>query len=137
MNATAADILYLKPRYGAETPADALPASLEFKGPHGMINYFLWGAPTAALLARQEVAALEGGLQSLKLLENEEDGTWKLAMHGTNMDIPPVEYPIEWAEVEAVLAANGIGMPGREQPAAAPAPDGDADPADDPNAPPF
>ena len=129
MNATAADVRYLKPRYGAPQPEDAIPASVEFAGPHGMINYFLWGAPSDVLLARPEVAELAGGIQSLKLLENEEDHTWKLAMHGTNMDIPPLEYPIEWSEVEAILQQNGIGMPGREQPAATP--------AEDPNAPPF
>lgn len=134
MNATAADILYLKPRYGAPVPDDAIPASLEFVGPHGMINYFLWGAPAQSLLARPEVAELAGGIQSVKLLQSEEDRSWRLAMHGTNMDIPPLEYPIEEAEVTALLAREGIGMPGGHQPDPAAAAD---DPADDPNAPPF
>ena len=135
MNATAAHILRLVPRLNTERPAGALPAGVEYQGPHGMINYFLWGVPAPALLQQPEVAALAGGLQSVKLLQSEEDGSWQLSMHGTNMDIPALTFPMEAEQVFAVLAANGITLPGLAPagPAAPAAPAGQ----EDPNAPPF
>lgn len=117
-DAAAADIIYLQPRTGRELPEGALPASLEFRGPHGIINYFLTAAPSSALCARPEAAAL-GRLESLKLYEN-EDGGWKLCLRGQQMDSAAVEYPIAAAEVAALLEKNGIGMPGRVQNAPAP-----------------
>ena len=128
-NAVAADIIYLKPRTGP-VPAGALPASLEFCGPHGMINYFLVGQLATALCRRPEVLA-QGELQSFKLYEN-EDGSWVLTLRGPNMDGDALDLPIEADEVTALLQKNGIGMPGRVQAEPKPA-DGPADP----EAPPF
>lgn len=135
-HASAADLVSLKPRTGGALAPDALPASLEFLGPHGRINYFLEAVPADALCARPEAAAL-APLESLKLYEN-EDGSWKLCLRGGNMDAPAAEFAISAEEVAALLEANGVGMPGRVQDK--PAADPDAPPADsaaDPNAPPF
>ena len=117
-NATAADIIWLKPRTAALLPAGALPASVEFCGPHGMINYFLTGQLASGLCQRDEVQQ-QGGLQSFKLYEN-EDGSWVLTVRGPNMDGDALDLPIEAAEVIALLEKNGIGMPGRQQPQPAP-----------------
>ena len=38
------------------------------------------------------------------------------------MDAAAVEYPIAADEVAALLQKNGVGMPGRAQPPAAPSP---------------
>lgn len=133
-HATAADLIYLQLRTGAPLPEGALPASLEYLGPHGRINYFLIAAPGSALCARPEAAAL-APLESLKLYEN-EDGSWKLCLRGQDMDADAVEYPMEADEVAALLQKNGVGMPGRaQQPPAAPSP-AQAAPADA-DAPPF
>lgn len=112
---TAAEILELKPRTGGALPAGMLPAALEFRGPHGMINYFLAAVPSAALCARAEAL---GALESLKLYEN-EDGSWKLCLRGQVMDAAAEEYSMDAAEVAALLEKNGIGMPGRVQSAPA------------------
>ena len=134
---TAADILTLRPRVGTPPKQGELPASVEFRGPHGMINYFLWGATAPALCAREEVAGLTGGLQSWKLLQSEEDpAVWSVALRGADMDTPPVEYPIEAAEVDAVLKANGIALPDLTAAAKEP-PQENGEAGDDPNAPPF
>ena len=61
-HATAADLIYLQPRTGAPLPEGALPASLEYLGPHGRINYFIIAAPGSTLCARPEAAALAQAL---------------------------------------------------------------------------
>lgn len=144
---TAAEILTLRPRTDGAPPAGGLPAALEFRGPHGMISYFLTAVPSEALRARAQAL---GVLESLKLYEN-EDGSWKLCLRGQDMDAAAQEYPMDAAEVAALLEKNGVGMPGRVQggPAArktAPPdvagpetfpPDGDAPPPPEAELPPF
>ncbi len=127
-HATAAEILLLTPRTAAPLEEGELPASVEFCGPHGMINYFLVARAAPEFYAREEIAALEGGLRSLKLLQSEQDPSgWTLAARGANMDIAPVEYPMDAGEVTALLTRFGIALPGLQpserQPDARPEPD--------------
>lgn len=112
-NATAADIIYIKPRTGTALPEGALPAAVEYLTAHGTACWFLSAVPASALLARPEVAAL-GPLASLKLVqEREEDGPahWAMYLRGPDMDVAPLVLPMEEAEVQRALEANSLTLP--------------------------
>lgn len=130
--ATAADIIYMKPRTGTALPEGALPAAIEYLTTHGTACWFLSAVPAGTLLARPEVAAL-GPLGSLKLVqERDEDGTehWDMYLRGMDMDVAPLVLPMTGAEVQRVLQANSLTLP-------VPQPmDIDLAPTADPNTPP-
>ncbi len=96
----------------ADAPAGALPASLEFDGLHGRIIAPIEAVPSAALLSHEAVQSLvPSGVQTIKL-DEAADGNWCIYLQGDDIH-SGARFALAKAELEAMLARDGVSLPGR------------------------
>lgn len=123
----------------ADTPAGALPASLEYDGLHGRIITTLDAVPSDSLLHHPAVEGqVQGDVQSIKFDEM-PSGDWRLYLQGDDIH-SGVHFALPKAEAEAMFARDGIvlyGRPSDEDLAAVRSAKAASDAENNANTPPF